>query len=76
MSNDTNEVQRLFLILVALPSSERQAVLDRECGSNLSLKGQIEALLAAHDESGGFLQTDIRPFQATVLSDDAEGEHS
>lgn len=74
MSNDTNEVQRLFLILVALPNSERQAVLDRECGSNLSLRRQIEALLAVRDESGGILQTDIRHVQPTVLSDDAEGE--
>ncbi len=35
--------------------AERSAYLDEACGADATFRGQLESLLKAHDEAGGFL---------------------
>ena len=42
----------------AIPA-ERAAFLDKECGSDLQLRARVEALLAAHEASGGVLDAHL-----------------
>lgn len=40
------DVERIYLSASELASGERQAYLDRECGSDQKLRQEVEALLA------------------------------
>jgi eukaryotic-like serine/threonine-protein kinase len=46
----------LFTEAVQLPVEQRSAFLARACGGNAELRGNVEALLQAHQESGEFLE--------------------
>ncbi len=54
--------------------AERSAILDRSCGDDAALRRKVEALLAAHDQAGTFLErpapglTDDRPAEAGSAS--------
>src|SRR5262245_43334064 len=55
MASDPQRVQQVFLAAVELAdAAARSALLERECGDG-ELRDRVEALLAAHDESGSFL---------------------
>ena len=43
-----------------LGSAERLAYLEGACGVDASLRGEIEAMLAAHEEAGAFLAAPTR----------------
>src|SRR6476659_10025812 len=48
--------QTIFLSALDIADpAERTAYLDRACGGDAALRQQVEALLAAHDRSGLFL---------------------
>src|SRR5262245_25584350 len=47
--------QSIFLAVLELNASERAAYLDQACAGNEPLRREVEALLAAHDRSGTFL---------------------
>src|SRR5579883_485747 len=50
------EVNNLFLdALEAASAEERRAFLDRACGGNSELRARVEALIAASDQAGSFL---------------------
>src|SRR5437764_2040188 len=53
----TPDVRELFLAASekATPA-ERAAFLDGACAGDAALRRRVEALLMAHDESGGFLE--------------------
>jgi non-specific serine/threonine protein kinase/serine/threonine-protein kinase len=54
MTLDPQRLKELFLAAADLHSAgERLALLDRECGSDVELRQQLEALLRAHDDSAG-----------------------
>src|SRR5580698_4278499 len=56
MPGDPNRVQAVFLLAVeATDAAGRAQVLERECDADAELRQRVEALLAAHDASGGFL---------------------
>jgi serine/threonine protein kinase/Tfp pilus assembly protein PilF len=56
MALDPQRLKELFLSAAEITSpSERAAFLERECGDNAELRRKVEALLHAHDDSGGFL---------------------
>ena len=56
MPLDPNRVQSAFLAAIQTDeTSERSAILDRECSSNQDLRGRVEALLKAHDEPDDLL---------------------
>jgi eukaryotic-like serine/threonine-protein kinase len=69
--------ESLFSAACALPpGAERDALLDRECASNPTLRGRLKELLAAHDASSGILdqggeieRTVIRPADADADAD-------
>ena len=51
LKNRRSDVERLYLSASELRPGERQTYLDRECGSDQELRGEVESLLA-------FLETD------------------
>jgi hypothetical protein len=55
MASDPEQIQRIFLAAVERPPAERAVVLDHECGADAQLRRRVEALLAAHEASGSFL---------------------
>jgi serine/threonine protein kinase/tetratricopeptide (TPR) repeat protein len=57
MSIDPQRLKELFLTAAEIEApAERAAFLDRECGQDAELRRKLEALLHAHDDSGGFLK--------------------
>ena len=48
MTLDQERVQELFNAAVNMASSEREPFLDKECGENDSLRGEVESLLEHH----------------------------
>jgi uncharacterized membrane protein len=56
MPGEPNRTQAVFSLAVeATDAAARAQVLNRECGADTELRQRVEALLAAHDASGGFL---------------------
>jgi hypothetical protein len=51
MPADPKRVQDVFLAAVEQP--DRAAYLDQACGADAELRLRVEALLRAHDASGG-----------------------
>jgi eukaryotic-like serine/threonine-protein kinase len=50
-----DRVFAVFDAAVGLPEAERDAYLASECGDDAQLREEVQSLLAAHDEAGGFL---------------------
>ena len=65
------DVSQLLADALARPRSERAAFLDRACGEDSSLRGEVERLLSAHEEAGGFLE---QPAVAALVTDAGVGE--
>ncbi len=64
--------QRLASILddaLDLPPEARAAFLDTACGGDPALRTEIEALIAADEAAGGFLDDSAADFAATLLED-------
>ncbi|MEZ6075874.1 MAG: protein kinase [Pirellulaceae bacterium] len=57
MSNDPQRVQAIFIDAVQKAESDRADFLERECGGDSELRRRVDALLAAHDQSGSFLDS-------------------
>jgi len=68
-SASTREAETVFNIASSLGPAERAAYLDRVCGSDLSLRKRVEALLQAHDELGAFLPDSPKAGAATITLD-------
>ena len=67
-SSDREE--ELFAAALALPVAERRQYLERACGGDADLLRRIEALLRAHDKTGGFLDLPAAPDSPEVSSTD------
>jgi WD40 repeat protein/serine/threonine protein kinase len=52
MPIDIQRIQGVFQAVADLPTAERAAALERECGHDVELRRRVEALLKAHDDSG------------------------
>jgi eukaryotic-like serine/threonine-protein kinase len=48
-------VDRLLQSALELPAAEREPFLQRACGGDAQLEGELRSLLAAHDRADGFL---------------------
>ena len=48
MTFDQERVQELFDAAINMASAEREPFLDKECGENDALRGEVEALLEHH----------------------------
>jgi hypothetical protein len=53
----------IFAAAIKLSGDARYAFLDAACGQDAQQREQIEALLKAHDESGGLLPRQSEPKQ-------------
>ncbi|MBX3439617.1 MAG: serine/threonine protein kinase, partial [Planctomycetaceae bacterium] len=56
MSLNPSRVQELFLAVIEHPIAERDEFLDRECGGDSGVRQRVQALLAAHELPGRFLE--------------------
>jgi len=59
-SHDRSRIEALFEEAIDLPASERSGFLARQCGSDTTLRRDVEALLAAHERLDGPLDVPIR----------------
>jgi hypothetical protein len=58
--------REIFLAALKHPApGERAAFLDQACGSDASLRGQIVALLAEHEQLGSYLEVPVAVAQGT-----------
>ena len=56
MDSRNQPVEALFEAALALPNPEqRSAYLDRACAGDAALRAEVEGLLRASDQAGGFL---------------------
>ena len=58
-------VSELFVTALELRPGDRAAFLDVECGGETALRAEVESLLAASEDAGGFLD---RPAELRVTS--------
>src|SRR2546421_9784717 len=59
--------REIFLAALKQPGAgERAAFLDQACGSDANLRGQIEALLAEHEQLGSYLESPVAAAKRTV----------
>jgi serine/threonine-protein kinase len=69
---DPERWQRIEALLDEMferPAGERRAFLDEACAGNPELRAQMEALLTADEEAGGFLATPAHQAAAELLAD-------
>jgi len=62
MSENSRRVIAIFTEALQRPMAEREAFLDQACAGNNELRGEVEALLHAHEHLGNFMK--IPPFNA------------
>jgi hypothetical protein len=55
MPTDLARVKELFLAVVEMPATERDAHLEKACADDPELRQQVEALLKSHENSGELL---------------------
>ena len=67
------EIDQLLDVLLDLPATERPAWLDRRCGDDVSLRAELEALVGAHDATGGILDGDMHGVVRALLGAPADG---
>jgi hypothetical protein len=56
MKNDTDRELAIFTEAIMVPIQERAAFLDIACHGDENLRGNVQALLKAHDRIGNFLE--------------------
>jgi eukaryotic-like serine/threonine-protein kinase len=56
-SQHWQDLDRLFHSALERPPEERAGFLAEACGTDESVRQKVEALIAAHEESGEFLET-------------------
>jgi serine/threonine protein kinase/tetratricopeptide (TPR) repeat protein len=75
MSTTRNLAKSIFLNALDIPSLEmRNEYLDSECGSNASLRSEVEELLSHQESLGGFLGEPEDDGQSTVFCDSSTHE--
>ncbi len=63
----------LFHSALEREPSQRAAFLDQGCAGNESLRKEVEALIAAHDRAGSFIEASAFAVAGEMLADD-QGE--
>ena len=64
------QLDQLFHSALERPPSERAGFLDEACGGDNSLHKQVEALLTAHEEAGGFIESPAFEVEARSVAHD------
>ena len=70
MSRNQEDIRSLFAEALAIESKlEREVFLDQRCDGDAALRQEIESLLAAHSQAGGFLDAgEMSPTETTDAS--------
>ena len=63
-------VGKLYQTALALPPSEREIFLDDACADDTAMRREVESLLAAEGEAGGFLKAGAMKDAAKLLVED------
>jgi serine/threonine protein kinase len=66
------KVDELLDAVLELEPQNRQAFLDKACGSNLQLRREIESLLATTNKLGDFIETPAMEVAAQSLAEDSD----
>src|SRR5438876_869797 len=66
------QLDRLFHSALELKPTERAHFLSEACAGNESLRREVEALLAAHEEAGSFIERPAMEVEARGLAADQE----
>jgi hypothetical protein len=69
MPADVSNVKELFLAVLELPAAERAAYLDTACAGDTALRGQVEAMLRSHANSGELLPRSPAEMLQSAASD-------
>src|SRR5262245_54229600 len=73
----TERAKEIFLDALAIGSAEeRRAFLDRACGEDAALRGEVEGLLAHHPQVGSFLESGAPGLPITTGHSSDEGPGS
>src|SRR5262245_26833331 len=71
-----NQISLIYDEAVELDAGERAALLDRECGTDEELRGEVLSLLKAHDNvATGYFETPAMEVAAQLLSNDPDATH-
>lgn len=65
-------IESLYQAALELPEIERPAYLDKECSDDISLRREVEKLLAARSEAGNFLSIPAIEIEAGRHSDETQ----
>lgn len=65
--SDWQQVQSLFLLSADLPIGERDQVLEKLCGGDIELRGEVESLLIADSDSEATIDAAIQGVASTVF---------
>lgn len=57
MAERWQQIEELFHAALERPAAARAAFLNEACAGDVALRREIESLLAAHEETGGFFET-------------------
>jgi len=63
-------VEAIFHAALAVEPGARAACLNERCAGDASLRRDVEALLVAHEESGGFIETPIATLDDRLFEDE------
>jgi Tol biopolymer transport system component len=64
------QIKELFHTAIELEPAARPAFLDRACAGDKSLQSEVEALIAAHEQEGAFIDAPAYQVAANWLTDD------
>jgi len=67
-------IESILDLALDLPPAERSALLDQSCADDPGLRTEVEAVLAADAQAGGFLGTPAGEYAADLLADAVEEE--
>src|SRR5215471_20653128 len=67
------KIDRLFHAALERPPDERAAFVEENCVDDERLRGEIQNLLAAHDQSDSFIEAPAADVAASLMAEDAAG---
>jgi serine/threonine protein kinase len=65
-------VEEIFHAALAQESDQLKAFLDERCAGDEVLRRQVEELLVAHRQAGGFIETPLATLASSGIADDSE----
>jgi hypothetical protein len=70
--DEWTRVREIFEAALQHHPSQRAAFLDKACGDNAALRGEVTSLLDAHDGAADFIEAPVYEVAADLLADDPE----